>query len=193
MELLQQGEISFDAIKSDVGKIKSIIRSRDFIEIFAATFLALFCLDRLIIWSIRALQVNFMMELGMVTLILVLVFIVFKLRAAHKLIWPDDWSLLARFKCEIEKVEKQLKLRSSVLYWYLTPLGTAILIFSQGDNYLRTGSLIPDSRLSLFYFLCILFFSFIYWLNQRTVKTQLIPLLDKLKEMQAQLDEDFCD
>ena len=72
-------------------------------------------------------------------------------------------------RVELRKVENQIRLLKSVAWWYLLPLFIGVILHNLGGE----GGFL--SKLLYFAFVLALY-GFIYWLNQRAVKTNLLPL-----------------
>jgi CubicO group peptidase (beta-lactamase class C family) len=85
-----------------------------------------------------------------------------------------DAPVAETLRCELQKVEVQIRLLRSVLWWYLLPLGVGVLVFYFGLQPSRS------SKLGFSVFVAALY-GFIYWLNQHAVKKQLLPLKHEIE------------
>src|SRR5205085_2714290 len=79
-------------------------------------------------------------------------------------------------RTEIRKVDVQIRLLRSVWWWYLLPLMVGVnLVFSGGS---------PSLAANLSYALAVLLiYIFLYWLNQRAVNRNLIPMKTELEAL----------
>ena len=85
------------------------------------------------------------------------------------------------------QINHQIWLLRNVLWWYLAPLGTGIVIWFCYCGILVMTSEKPSIVYLLFILVCIvcmiLFNVGIYWLNQRAVRKELIPRKQELREL----------
>lgn len=103
---------------------------------------------------------------------------------AWKLIWSKrrlpkaepNAPLFDAVKAELQKVENQIGLLKSVAWWYLLPLLVGVLMVHWG------GSGGVPSKL-LYSAVVLALYVFIYWLNQRAVKNNLLPLQRELASL----------
>jgi CubicO group peptidase (beta-lactamase class C family) len=149
-------------------KMKSFDRTifwRDWRENLAAIFVAIFFGGTFFTVSAP------MARIGCVILVLASAFICWypmhKKRGVAKA--EPDAPMTEALQSELQKVEVQIGLLRSILWWYLLPLGVGVLLFSFGDS--RS----PSFNLG-FPVVVIALYAFIYWLNQRAVEKQLLPL-----------------
>jgi CubicO group peptidase (beta-lactamase class C family) len=154
-------------------KTKSFDRAifwRDFRESLAAIFL--------VIWfggtffTVSAL----LAKIGCVIIVLASVFICwYPLHQKRRVAKPaPDAPMAQALQCELRKVEVQIRLLRSILWWYLLPLGVGVLVFYFGGQ----RSLSSNIGFSLF---VTALYAFIYWLNQRTVEKSLLPLKHEIE------------
>jgi len=117
-------------------------------------------------------------QAGCVVLIASAVFI------AWKLVWSKrrlpkaepDAPIFDAVKVELQKVENQIGLLKSVAWWYLLPLLVGVMMCHWGGS----GG-VPSKLLYSAFVLAL--FGLIYWLNQRAVKNNLLPLKRELASL----------
>lgn len=109
--------------------------------------------------------------------------VVWKLRRARG---PDAEELAGRpvrerLEAELEKVETQIELLESVLWWYLGPvgLGLVVIVLSGGVE----GWFEPVYLTGL-----VAFFGVVWWLNQQAVECTHRPRRDELARLLRRLD-----
>jgi len=90
-------------------------------------------------------------------------------------------TLISCIESSLAEIKHQIWLLKNVLWWYLLPLGIGIAVFIIHIIWetLRTfsgkHSVYALVFLSTYLVCCTLFFWFIYWLNQRAVRKELLP------------------
>ncbi|MDB6034209.1 MAG: Beta-lactamase [Verrucomicrobiales bacterium] len=158
------------AMKRKMKKFDRTISWRDGRESLAAIFI--------IIWFGRAFfKVPApLAKVGCVILVLASVFICWypirKKRRVAKA--APDAPMTQALQCELEKVEVQIRLLRSIVWWYLLPLMAGALVFHFGMQ--------PSLSSNIGYSAFVVALSvFIYWLNQRAVEKQLLPLQRELE------------
>ena len=90
--------------------------------------------------------------------------IVWKLRATRES-GEDEMAgrpVAERLKAEIERVEDQIRLLENVLWWYLAPMGAGLVVMVASGGI--EGWFEPVYLGGL-----VVFFGFVWWLNQRAV------------------------
>ena len=105
----------------------------------------------------------------------------------------------AALRAALARVNVQIGLLRSVMWWYLLPLAVGPLVltyagFVEMQRQMRT----PDTALEIVFvgslYLAPLLivggvFGFIYWLNQRAVRRELLPLRDRLTRLLHDLSD----
>ncbi|MCL4179706.1 MAG: beta-lactamase family protein [Verrucomicrobia bacterium] len=112
------------------------------------------------------------------------VLIVSAVLIAWKLIWSKrrlpqsgpNAPIFDAVKVELHKVENQIGLLTSVAWWYLLPLLVGVMICHWGGS----GG-VPSKVIYSAFVLAL--YVFIYWLNQRAVKNNLLPLKRELASL----------
>jgi CubicO group peptidase (beta-lactamase class C family) len=153
------------AMKRKTKKLDRTIFWRDCRESLAAIFVAIFFGS--VFFTVSAL----MPRIGCVILVLASVFIcwypIHKKRRVAKAM--PDAPVTEALQCELQKVEVQIRLLRSVLWWYLLPLGVGVLVFYVGIQRSLSANI-------GFFLVLTAVYAFIYWLNQHAVEKQLLPL-----------------
>jgi hypothetical protein len=150
---------------------KKIFR-RDFVEVAAGLLI--------VVWFGKELFKAASLEelIGCSLLILSSIFIDCKLILSKRRVPVTDPSAPVEeaIKTEIRKVEIQIRLLRSVWWWYLLPLLVGVNLVFSGCN--------PSLAASLGYAcVVLLLYFFIYWLNQRAVKRNLLPMKAELEAL----------
>jgi hypothetical protein len=102
----------------------------------------------------------------------------------------ENWTLARRLEIEIEKIQKQVSLTRSMPLRLLLPMFLLVILISFSGYYERTGSLVPNSQLILYFAGCVVLFGGTAWGYLRSERKKLTPLLNKLRELQHQLMAD---
>ncbi len=110
-----------------------------------------------------------------------------------------DLTAAGALRIALGRVDVQIDLLRSILWWYLLPLTPGPLVFMAGV-YLEVFAELPaDPSLAVIAFLAALcvapflivggVFGFIYWLNQRAVRTDLLPLRNRFATLLHDLSD----
>lgn len=100
-------------------------------------------------------------------------FIPLWLRRARRKALDPGLPLTGALAMERARVAEQVRLLKTVLWWYLLPLGAGVLLFLAGP--LKSPWLIGLATLGVG-----AFYGWIYQLNQRAIREELVPRLDEL-------------
>lgn len=155
------------------------IRRRDWLEIAAAAVVVL-------LFGYEAVTAaSWLARVGAGIVVAGSVLIVWRLRRARR----DGDSTLAgrpvaeRLRSELEKVDAQIRLLESVLWWYVAPptVGAILFVVGIGEG-LDSGTLIAVAVI-------LAVGALVWWLNQRAVRRDLRPrrreLADLLERIEA--------
>ena len=155
------------------------IRRRDWIESIAAAAAALF------FGALAWLESSLLVTAGGLLIVAGCVFIFWHLRrtrtqfAAPESAEPVKQRLLR----ERDKLDAQIRLLKSVLWWYILPLLIGLLLVTVGDNGWSTFTFVYGSG-------AIALNVGIYIMNQRAVRNDLRPRRERLSELLDQVKED---
>jgi hypothetical protein len=161
-----------------VERLRAVIVRRDLVETVAAVGVGgIFAL-------IFYFSGNLVSKLGAAIVVFGACFVVFKLRSARIDRAPSRLDMSVRDYCtiEIERLDRQIRLLRSVLWWYISPsLGGAILMtFGIGGVGVATVA----------YSFFVLWFAWrIHAMNQRVVTGTLLPLHEELTDLLRELSE----
>ncbi len=175
---------NFDTIRRDVDKFEQ--KSKFWVAIELLSIIAVIAAV-----SVRWLTtegLNVPSQIGMAAMIAAGIFVGCKIIITLRLTTVNDWTLAAKLNSLIEKREKEVKLLTSVAYWYLSPLFAAILLASYGGYTQRTGSYVPDAGLWGYWALAFSLYIGVYLYNQYALKTKVRPILNQLYNLKTQLD-----
>jgi hypothetical protein len=161
VEALQQ-------VQQRVGQLRRVVRLRDRLEIgIALVMLPLFG------WLAVVGRTD-VSRIGAAIIAIACLLIPIRLRAARHAEPDPAQPLLPRLRQELAQVEAQDRLLSSVLWWYLAPLGIGVVLFVGGSVALKWGMTYAA--------VVVILYAWIYRLNQRAVRTQLVP---RARELQS--------
>lgn len=148
------------------------IRRRDWLEIAAAALVV-------IAFGYEALTSEaWLARIGAAVVVAGSVLVVWRLRSARR----DGRDELAgrpvaeRLRAELEKVDAQIRLLESVLWWYVGPLAAGCLLFVVGIGDGHLGTLISVAVILAVSVL-------VWWLNRRAVRRSLRPRRRELARM----------
>lgn len=148
------------------------IRRRDLLETVAAVLVAgLFGYE-------AATSASWLVRIGAAIIVLGSGFVVWWLRRARTS-GPEraaDRSVADRLRAERERVEIQIRLLESVVWWYLAPPTVGATLFIVG---LDAGTAATLTSLAV----VAAVFGFIWYLNRRAVRTHLRPRRDELNRL----------
>lgn len=102
---------------------------------------------------------------------------------------PVEAALLARLEAEIVELRHQRNLLRGILWWYLSPLGVAMLLFTWSlFAHIEAAGVTPDVTMLWFLGAATLGLgAAIWWLNRWTVRAWLEPLLEACERERAEL------
>lgn len=161
------------AMKTRMKDFDQTISGRDYVEVAACIFIVGW-----FGWDLLFRNNSTLTQAGCVVLIVSAVFIAWKLIGSKRRIPKAKPSapIFEAVKVELQKVENQIGLLKSVAWWYLLPLLVGVMMCSWG------GSGNVPSKLVYSAFVLALY-AFIYWLNQRAVRNNLLPLKRELASL----------
>ena len=155
------------------------IRQRDWRESIAAVVVALF------FGALAWLESSLLVTAGTLLIVAGCVFIFWHLRRTRtRFAAPESAEpVKQRLLRERDKLDAQIRLLKSVLWWYIMPLLTGVLLVTVGDNGWSTFTIVYGS-------VVIVGAVGIYMMNQRAVRNDLIPRRERLSELLDQVQED---
>lgn len=179
--------IDFEGIRRQVARADRRATVISAVEVLACVAVIAFVL---VVWWIGSPTAGLhpLLQLGMLAMISSCVFVAWKIIRSRKVSTVDDWTLKSRLDIQIEKRERDIRLLTTVAYWYLGPLFLAIILASYGGYVQRSGSYLPDAGLWMYWLLCVALYVGIYALNRYAARTRLRPLLKKLYALRAELE-----
>lgn len=148
-------------------ELRRVVRRRDRLEIAVAlVMLPLFG------WLAVAGS-NPVSRIGAAIVAIACLVIPFRLRAARRAESDPGQPLLLQLRQELASVQAQDRLLSSVAWWYLLPLGVGVILFVGGSASRLMGA--------GYAVIVIAFYYWLYRLNQRAVRTELVPRARELQ------------
>jgi hypothetical protein len=116
--------------------------------------------------------------------------IVDRMRYPQKPSEPGE-SLLDSVQKSRAQVEHQIWLLRNILWWYLLPFAVPILTFFAHTSWLSSGNWFQALGVVAAHFVLLMaLYAFIYYLNQRAVRTQLEPRRQELLALLASLRDE---
>ena len=172
IEVLEKETISFD----------KQIKRRDFIETFAAAI----CIPA---WLYGLAKADHWMETtGLIILLLACIFIpviLWKTRVTETDKLVGIKSFLMNEKA---KVQKQIKLLSNVVVWYIGPIFSGVMLLTLGANIDAEGQLQLSSQMWTYYGFVVVLCVGIYFLNKQGVNKKFKPILEKIESQLTELE-----
>lgn len=165
-------------VRERAAELDRRIRRRDLGEMVAAAVLVIAFGYELLTTE------SWLARLGAAVLVGASVFIVWRLRRARRAggsAGPGA-SVADRLRAQRTRVTAQIELLESVLWWYLMPLGVGLVLFAFGLDVAAWHSALLVLAMAATY-------AFIWRLNQRAVRRDLVPRRDTLDRMLEQIDE----
>ncbi len=160
-----------------IEKIEKSIKQRNVLEIIAALFIIVF-------FGRSCLQSDFgLQQVGAGLAVIAAVFIIYKLLQVQLSKKSADVSMSIKEQLLASKayVKQEQDLLKNILYWYILPLTTAILLMALGGG----GSFL----FKMIYIPLVLGLAlFVYWLNQKAAR-KFDPYLTQLDEAIAGMEE----
>ncbi|GJG85227.1 hypothetical protein tb265_04080 [Gemmatimonadetes bacterium T265] len=165
-------------VRSDARRLDRQIRRRDWGEVGGAAIAALLIAPAVLRGAPLA-------RLGALVILVSLASIVWRLYRARRVDGADaaDATLpvAAALRAERRRVDAQIALLRSVLWWYVAPLAAGAVLMVAGDR--------GASWVTLAYVVTAVLFSWgVVALNARAVRRALVPKRDELTELLAQLE-----
>lgn len=155
------------------------IRRQDLFETLAAVFVvAAFGYE-------AATSTTWLARIGALIVVGSSVFVVWWLRRARKAgaVRSMDLPVAERLRAERERIDLQIRLLETVLWWYVGPLAVGAVLFALG---LETGTVATTLTLSVVAAGCV----FVWWLNRRVVRRRLRPRRDEMTRSLDGLQEE---
>jgi hypothetical protein len=180
------GPTGFEALRDEVTEVDRALQFRD-VWIVGSLVIGV-GLQIVFGWLVQPV-VDPLTKVGTVVFGLAVATICVVLLGARRVEPADDWTLRARLRREIDKLDRQRRIAESVAVWFLLPMIPAIVLGSLGGQHLRTGSYAPSAHLLVYYALCAAVFVTTYWLQRREARRHFGPLLARLRALCAELDE----
>lgn len=153
------------AMRNKSSELRRSLLARDVRELSACAFI-------FVIFAIFYSKADpLLARLGDLLVMASAVFIAWKLLCARRMApaAKPDATIVESLRAELRTLQVQSKLLGSVLWWYLLPIGIGVLLSVLGDP-----NSDPSFRIS-FTAMMIPLYAFIYWLNQRARRKQLLP------------------
>jgi predicted membrane metal-binding protein len=169
-------EALLSLVKEEAEAFDEKIRRRDRREIIAAAVVFLF-------FSVMLFDPSWMVRAGAIVVMAGSVWIVWTLRRTRSRESPSSERPVAEvIRTERAKVDRQIRLLETVLWWYIGPPALGLSLVVAGD--------VGLSWFTLVYGLGgVGFFGYVYYLNQRTVRNDFRPRRRKLTRLLRRLDD----
>jgi Ca2+/Na+ antiporter len=168
-------------LEKETTKIDKEIKRRDFLEISIAVLL-------IPVWVLGLfISKGSIQTLGYIIGIASCIYIPYKLLSAKKITTPKLSNIKAFLEREKEKVSQQKQLLESIVWWYIAPLTTSIVLITLGATVNETGLPSMNEHLFIYYGCLVLLIVGIYFLNKRAAKKKFGPLLTNIEQRLAEI------
>lgn len=163
-------------------KIDNEIKRRDFLEIGIAILLIPAWIYGLTI------SAGLMQTTGLIIALITSVLIPYKMLKAKKvtpLVADNHKSFL---QTERQKLKQQKQLLEQVVWWYIAPITTSIVLITLGATVDPNGIPSVNDQLLTYYGFVSLLVVGIYFLNKRAAKKKFDPLLTQIEQQLADIE-----
>ncbi|WP_016955890.1 hypothetical protein [Catenovulum agarivorans] len=174
--------IDFKQIKQQATKFEKTLKRRDFTE----TALAFLLIP---VWLIALnFSVSNIQSIGLILATLSCLYIPWRMYQARKVqITPDAADNIKVFlNRQIDKIDRQIKLLSNVVKWYISPIAVSVSLIHLGSQVTETGMPVFNAFQIGYLLVVVLVAIGVYLLNKHAIKTQLLP---EKQRVQKQLEE----
>lgn len=123
-------------------------------------------------------------RIGAATITLGSLFIIYKLNRTRMGRKPSHLNASVRDYCrsEMERLDRQIGLLTSVWWWYLTPIIAGANLITVGKNGICLFSIVYGAA-------TVVLGWFLYWLNQQAVRNTLLPQRNELNGLLEELSQ----
>ncbi len=171
-------ELALVSVCRTVEKTNLTILRRDIIETVAAVVVIFFfgiAMFSLPSWTAVA---------GAALIVVWAVFIIYKMNRTRMKNRTRDIDLSVReyYEGEAESIDQQIEMLRSVLWWYLLPAFVGVNLVFIG---LSSSLLAP----AMYFVAVLVLYTYIWWLNQRAVVKDLLPVREKIGALLHELNE----
>jgi hypothetical protein len=180
------GAIGFEALRDDVEEVDRVVRLRD---VWIVGLMILGVGLQIFFGWVAQPVVDPLAKAGTVLFALAAAIISVALLRARRLESADDWTLRARLRREIEKLERQYRIADRVAVWFLLPSIPPMLLLTLGGQHQRTGSYVPSPELWAYYAVWAAMFLTTCWLQRREARRKFGPLLARVRKLYDELEE----
>jgi len=160
------------AMQTKMSDLRRKLLARDARELFGCVFI-------LVIFGLFFFDTEApVSRLGDLIVMASAVFIGWRIIQARRATPPPkpDATTVESLRAELHSVRTQSQLLRSILWWYLLPIGTGVLISVWGEK--------SEPFLKITFTVTVIFtYAFIYWLNQRARRKQLLPAQAQLEAL----------
>lgn len=165
------GEKLLESINQKILNMDKLIRRRDRLEIFVSV-----CMIPLFGWWLITVP-QILGKVGAGIIMAACLLVIFRLIYARKVNVKEEITSAIRYHLmvSLQRVRQQIKLLSTVLWWYLLPFFIGVICFYYSY---------PTTLISKVVYTIIVatLYGYIYYLNKRAVKKHLKPLEENLKK-----------
>ena len=171
-------ELALVSVCRTVEKTNLAILRRDIIETIASVVVIIFfgiAMFSLPSWTAVA---------GAALIVVWAVFIIYKMNRTRMKNRTRDIDLSVReyYEGEAESIDQQIEMLRSVLWWYLLPAFVGVNLVFIG---LSSSLLAP----AMYFVAVLVLYTGIWWLNQRAVINDLLPVREKIGALLHELNE----
>jgi hypothetical protein len=182
----EAGSIRLDALRADVEEVDRVVRLRD---VWIVGLMVLGAGLQVLFGWLTQPVVDPLAKAGTLLFAVAAAITCVVLLRARRVESADDWTLRARLRREIEKLERQHRIADRVAVWFLLPSAPPMLLLTLGGQHLRTGSYVPSAQLWAYYAVWAALFLTTCWLQRREARRKFEPLLARVRQLYAELEE----
>lgn len=168
-------------LEKEAAQIDKEVKRRDILEI-SISLLLIPCWIYGLVNSTSTMQIA-----GFCLAIMACLYIPYKLVVAKQVEPQKSDNVRAFLLNEKQKNSQQKQLLESIVWWYITPLMTAILLITLGGSVNEAGIPSISSSLSFYYGILAILIVCIYFTNKRAAKKKFTPLLENIEQRLAEL------
>lgn len=167
-----------ESISQKVSNLEKMIRRRDQLEIFIAVLM----MPIFGWWLITVPQV--LAKIGAAIILTNCGLVIFRLIHARRINVKEDAASAIKYNLMValQRVQKQIGLLNTVLWWYLMPFFIGIICFYY-------ASVISVLSRVVYTIIVAALYGYIYYINKKVVKKKLKPMQDAIKKALSELSE----
>jgi len=170
-------------LKKETAKLDREIKFRDFLEISISLLLIPF-------WGYQLLDpASSLQAIGLWLAIAVGIFIPYNIIKSKQVSASKTNCIRSFLETEYLKAVQQKQLLESIAWWYISPITLCIVLITLGARVDESGMPKINNGLIIYYGCLSVFVFAIYFINQRVANKKFTPLLKKIKQRLAEIND----